>query len=184
MNWTGENKPKSILGLDISTNSVAYCLNTPDGIKTFGEITFFGTSIFERIADAQKRIKSEFPDIEYDMILFESAVYIQNKRTVIQLAYAYGAVISNLVKPRVPVDEITPLKWQPAIGNHPLTKDEKAAVQRDFPDRKASWYTNKYREIRKERTKQWVVEKYGLNVGTDNQADAVAISHVGVDLYC
>ena len=182
--WLEADKATNVLGLDISTNSVAYCLNTKNGIKTYGEITFTGATVFERIADAQRRIREEFPDIEYDLLLFESAVYIQNKHTVVLLAYAYGAVIAALMTPGVRVEEISPLEWQPAIGNKPLSKDEKQQIQSDNPGKSKAWYTNKYREIRKERTKKWATKMFGLNAGTDNQADAIAISQVGVDIYC
>lgn len=184
MEWLDTDKPKTVLGLDISTNSVGYCLNTKDGIKTFGEITFIGPTVFDRIADAQRRLQTEFPDIQYDMILFESAVYIQNKHTVIQLAYAYGAVIGALMKPHVLVEEISPLIWQPAIGNKSFTADEKKQLRIDYPAKSKSWYAAKQREIRKDRTKDWVRETYGLSVHTDNQSDAIAISHVGVATYC
>lgn len=182
--WLQDDKPQSLLGLDISTNSVAYCLNTKNGIETWGEITFIGPTVFDRIADAQKRLATELPDMTYDMILFESAVYIQNKKTVVQLAYAYGAVIAPLMRPHVRVEEITPLVWQPAIGNKPFTAQEKTELRQQYPAKSKAWYLTKQRQIRKQRTMDWVIEQYGLNVGTDNQADAIAISKVGVDLYC
>lgn len=184
LDWLKEEKVNSVLGIDASTNSVAYCLNTPDGIKTFGEITFSGATVFERLADAQRQIPPLLGHLDYDMILFESAVYIQNKRTVILLAYAFGAVLGALVKPGVAVKDISPLVWQPAIGNPALTKEEKQAIKDATPGKSKSWYDNENRKFRKERTKQWVTNEYGLQVPTDNQSDAIAISHVGVDIYC
>lgn len=178
------NKPiNSVLGIDVSTNSLAYCLNRKSGIKTYGEIVFFGATVYERLADAKQKIELELKDLEYDMILFESSVYIQNKATVIILAYANGAVLASLMRPGVFVDDISPLVWQPAIGNKPLTKEEKIAIQEQHPDRSKSWYSGKYREFRKQRTIDWVRETYGLNAATDNIGDAIAISRVGVDKY-
>jgi Holliday junction resolvasome RuvABC endonuclease subunit len=184
MKWLNEEKVNSVLGIDASTHSVAYCLNTPSGIKTYGEIMFSGETVFERLADAQKQIPQLLGHLDYDMILFESAVYIQNKRTVILLAYSFGAVLGALVKPGVAVHDISPLVWQPAIGNRALTKEEKIQIQLDHPGKSKSWYSNKQREFRKQRTKDWVTKNYGLQVATDNISDAIAISHVGVDTYC
>lgn len=184
LEWLKEDRVNSVLGIDASTNSVAYCLNTKDGIKTYGEIVFEGATVFERLADAQQKIPKELGHLSYDMILFESAVYIQNKRTVILLAYAFGAVLGALVKPGVAVQDVSPLVWQPAIGNPALTKDEKKTIEAAHPGKGKSWYSAKFREFRKERTKAWVVETYGLHAATDNQSDAIAISHYGVDTYC
>lgn len=179
-----ETPVHNVLGLDISTNSVGYCLNTADGVKAYGEIVFQGNTVFERLADAQDKIRNhELATLDYDMILFESAVYIQNKRTVILLAYAYGAVLGALTKPGLRVADISPLEWQPAIGNPALTKAEKQMFLDESPGKSKGWYSTKYRDFRKKRTMSIVEKIYGIIPANDNIGDAIGISKVGVDTH-
>ena len=104
--------------------------------------------------------------------------------TDLSLTALFGAVLGAIMKPGVAVKDISPLVWQPHIGNSALTKVEKQAIEDANPGKSKSWYDNKKREFRKERTKDWVTTTYGLQVPTDNQSDAIAISHVGVDMFC
>lgn len=176
-------KIKTVLGIDASTNSVAFCLYDETGPTKWGEIVFDGTNVFERLADAQGKVGAGLANLHPDLIIFESAVFIQNKKTVVLLAYAFGAIVGAIMKPGVRVEEIPPITWQNAIGNKPLTKAEKDAFKRANPDRKVSWYSNEFRKIRKQRTMDWVKAKFGIDVPNDNVGDAIAVAHVGYDKY-
>src|SRR6476661_4276499 len=105
-----------VMGVDASTNSLAYCVYDKSGPVKWDEITFEGSSVFERLAYAQNVIR-EIDTAGIDMIVFESAIYVQNKKTVILLAYAFGAIISALMNRGMRVEEMNPLEWQNAIGN-------------------------------------------------------------------
>jgi hypothetical protein len=121
--------------------------------------------------------------LQADLVVFESAIYVQNKKTVILLAYAFGAVISALINNGAKIEEVSPLAWQNYIGNKPLTKAEKAAIEKDNPGKSKSWYQNKNREFRKQRTMDWAEAEYGIKVDSDNVSDAIGVAHYGYQKY-
>lgn len=172
---------KSVMGIDTSTKSLAYCIYNEAGVPVeWGEILFEGSKVFERLAEGKRRVESVFEGRpEVDCIYFESAVFIQNKKTVVLMAMALGAIMSTLVKPGVEVDDVTPPTWQNFISNKAFTKAEKAELKKEFPDKSDSWRQTKMREIRKDRTRQWVKGKFGIDVESDNVSDAIAIGHFG-----
>lgn len=173
-----EKKINSVLGLDASTNSVAFCLYGKDGPIRWGEIKFKGKNTFERIGDANRKVRAAFKDFNPDLICFEAAAYVQSKETVILLSYSFGSILGAIMKPGVLVEKIPPITWQHAIGNPPFTKEEKAALAEEFPDKKQPWLKEKMRERRKERTERFVKDTFGIDVPNDNVSDAIAISHV------
>lgn len=174
---------KTVLGIDASTNSVAFCLFDENGPQKWGEIEFKGANVFERLADGQSKVGIALKSLNPDLIIFESAVFIQNKKTVVLLAYAFGAIVGAVMKPGVIVEEIPPITWQNAIGNKPLTKQEKEEFKNNNPDRKKSWYDNEFRKIRKQRTIDWVKREFNIDVPNDNVSDAIAVAKVGFDKY-
>lgn len=169
----------TVLGIDASTNSVAYSLIKNGELANYGEVQFSGGNVFERLADAQAKISKIKKQLKADIVVIESAVYVQNKKTVILLAYAFGAILSAIVDKGAKVEELSPTEWQFAIGNKVLSKTEKEAIQKEYPDKSKSWYSAKYRETRKMRTMKWVKDNYDVDADTDNVSDAIAISHVG-----
>lgn len=173
----------SVLGIDASTTSFAFCLFEDGRPVRWGEIKFKGASAFERLAYGQRFVKDLSKKLESDLVVFESAVYVQNKKTVILLAYAFGALVAPLVKRGTRGEEISPLVWQRAIGNKALTKAEKDAIKAEFPGKSKTWYQAKNRELRKGRTMQWVEDTYGITVESDNVSDAIAIASVAYDTY-
>ena len=177
------NRVETVLGIDASTNSMAFCLYTENGPVKWGEIKFNGSTAFERLHDGQRKVLAVAKMLEADLIVFESAVYVQNKKTVILLAYAFGAIVSALMTTGAVVEEIAPMTWQNAIGNKALTKTEKEQIQKDFPGKSKSWYSNKNREVRKARTSLWVKETYGIDVNSDNVSDAIAVASVAFNKF-
>lgn len=171
-----------MLGIDASTNSLAFCLYGSDGPIKWGEIKFQGKTTWERLADGQSKME-EVRDLGADLIVFESAVFVQNKKTVVLLAYSFGALVAAIMGDGKFVEEIPPVTWQHAIGNKPLTKDEKAQIAKDNPGKSSSWLSNKAREVRKQRTMDWVERQYGIKAENDNVSDAIAISSVGYSKF-
>jgi|SRR6478735_3658029 len=174
---------KTVLGIDASTNSVAFCLYDANGPKKWGEINFVGDNVFERLSDGQRKVQAALRKLNPDLVIFESAVFVQNKKTVVLLAYSFGAIVAALMSKGTRVEEIPPITWQHAIGNKPLSKEEKLKIQKAHPDKSKSWYDNKNRETRKQRTMDWVKTKYGIDVPNDNVSDAIAIASVGYDKF-
>jgi len=178
-----QKKVNTVLGIDASTNSVAFCLYDKNGPQKWGEITFQGNNVFERLSDAQRKLATQRKTLTADLIIFESAVFVQNKKTVVLLAYAFGAIVGALMKKGTRVEEIPPITWQNAIGNKALTKTEKEQIKKQYPDKSASWYSNKFRETRKQRTMDWVKKNYNIDVPNDNVSDAIAVAKVGFDKF-
>ena len=174
---------ETVLGVDASTTSFAFCLYGKDGPIRWGEVKFKGSNVFERLAYGQRYISAMKEYLNADLVVFESAIYVQNKKTVILLAYAFGAVISALINNGAKIEEVSPLAWQNYIGNKPLTKAEKAAIEKDFPGKSKSWYSNKNREFRKARTMKWAEDEFGIKVDSDNVSDAIGVAYYGYKKY-
>lgn len=167
----------TVLGIDASTNTVAFCLYGEDGPIKWGEISFKGSNSFERLFDAGPKLRTVFKDFKYDAIVIEPIVYVNNRSTVINLAYAMGAILSSI--PSAPIHEYNPLVWQKFIGNPPFTKAEKDSLKKKYADRSASWVKEQMRKQRKQRTMDWVKETFEIETDNDNIADAIAVAYTG-----
>ena len=173
----------TVLGVDASTNSFAFCLYGKDGPIKWGEVKFKGGSVFERLAYGQKNIAAMKEHLQADLVVFESAIYVQNKKTVILLAYAFGAVISALINNGARIEEVSPMQWQNFIGNKALTKAEKEKIKNANPGKSASWYSDANRKFRKQRTMDWVRNEFGIHLDSDNVSDAVGVAHYGYKTF-
>jgi len=168
-----------VMGIDASSNSFAYSIFQDGELVEWGEINFKGNSVFARLFDGQRKLSSMQRLYNVDLIVFESAVFVQNKKTVVQLAYVFGALISALMVSGADVKDIPPITWQNAIGNKALNKAEKLEIQKANPGKSSSWYSNAYRMERKDRTRQWVKRTFGLEIESDNITDSIGVGYVG-----
>lgn len=165
---------ETVLGVDASTNSFAFCVYDKNGPVRWGEIKFKGSSVFERLVYGGGIIRSLVSKLDCDIVAIEASVYVNNKSTVIGMAYSVGMIISSLGVKKVV--EYRPLEWQSYIGNPPLKKAEKEKIRADYPGKTDSWYSNKGREFRKNRTREWVMNTFGYNISSDNVTDAFGIA--------
>lgn len=166
------------MGVDVSSQTLAFSIFEHGNLMMWGEIDFKGANLFQRIGSGQSRMHALKDYFQVDKIAVEGAIYVQNKKTVILLAYSLGAALAPLINDDTVVEELSPVAWQREIGNPPLTKVEKAAVAKEYPDKTKSWYSAEHRRIRKERTMKWVKDTYGVDVESDNVSDAIAIGWV------
>lgn len=173
----------TVLGVDASTQSFAFCLMDKDGPVRWGEIKFKGNNVFERLAYGQRNIAAMKQHLESDLVVFESAIYVQNKKTVILLAYAFGAVISALLNNGAQIEEVSPMEWQNYLGNKALTKLEKDDIRARTPGKSKSWYDNANRNFRKSRTMAWAERVYGIRTDSDNVSDAIGVAHYARDKF-
>lgn len=174
-------EPKVVMGIDCSSNSLAFSVFNERQLVRYGEIEFGKGDIFERIGRANVLMNAIGDDIANDVevIYFEGAAYINNKSTVISLSYALGSAMAPLIKRGVRVESVPAMVWQRAIGNPPFTKAEKAALAKANPDRKKSWLDNEMRKQRKQKTIEWVFEKYRVRLLSNDIADAIGIGAYG-----
>lgn len=166
---------RPVMGLDCSTNSLAFSVFTDDKLVKYGEIFFKGDTVFQRAADARRKMEALSKEFDVSFVAIEKTIFARSIDTAIKMAYVAGTVISCLVENHAEVVEIAPISWQSGIGNPNLTNAEKAKIKSDYPGKTKTWYQNKGREMRKNRTKQWVEKEFGLDIDSDNITDAIGL---------
>jgi Holliday junction resolvasome RuvABC endonuclease subunit len=166
-----------VLGIDASTNSVAFCLMENNKPLKWGKVEFVGSDIYEKIYDAKIKMHAMLNELKSDYIVVEGAVLVRSPDAVIKLSYVYGVVIAELMSSGASVITISPTAWQAHIGNKNPTKAEKEALRASNPGYADSWYKNKMRQIRKQRTVDYFNNKYNLQLSDFDVADAFGIAH-------
>jgi Holliday junction resolvasome RuvABC endonuclease subunit len=166
-----------VLGIDASTNSVAFCLMENDQPLKWGKIELSGSDIYDKIHDAKVKVHAMLDELKSDYIVVEGAVLVRSPDAVIKLSYVYGVVIAELMSTGAKVITISPSAWQAYIGNKNPTKDEKAAIRVKNPGYAESWYKNQLRNMRKQRTADYFNNKYNLNISDFDVADSFGIAH-------
>lgn len=173
-------KAKRVCGLDASTKSLAFAIVQDNTLQVHGEIYFKGSSVFERMKDARKKVRllvstGIFDGV--DFIVIESAIMVRNVQVAIDMAYMFGAILSELSEVSKELHKVAPITWQSAIGVPNLKAAEKAAIQAEFPGKSKTWYQNKGREIRKQRIADFSKSKRGQSDEvSDNVTDAIGIA--------
>jgi Holliday junction resolvasome RuvABC endonuclease subunit len=172
-----KTKAHRVLGIDASTNSVAFCLMDNNKPLKWGKIEFTGSDIYEKIYDAKMKMHAMLDELKADYIAIEGAVLVRSPDAVIKLSYVYGVVIAELMSTGAKVITISPTSWQAHIGNKNPTKMEKDKLKFENPGYADSWYKNKMRQIRKQRTVDYFNNKYNLQLDDFDVADAFGIAH-------
>jgi len=175
--------PKNILAIDASTNSMAFSVYRDSKLHKYGKINFHGNHVYEKAGDACKKLIPFLKDFDIEAVVIESAIYTNSQKTAMNLALVQGAIIGSvqIYKTR-PVVSCSPVAWQNWIGNKKLTKEEKLKIKQDNPgEHSFSWYKQKEREFRKQRTIRWVNINFDTKIDDDDVADAVAIGWYAIN---
>lgn len=167
---------KRVVGFDTSTNSIAWAVMHNRTLERYGESDLEGDFI-ERLGEARRKVDRILREQKPDAVCIESVVFVNNKNVVIKLAMFFGVVAAAAAARGIPVLEVTPKKWQYAIGNNSFTKAQKLALRRELPGKSASWYKSEERRRRKQYTDDYFAEKFGAKFKTDNQSDAVGVAY-------
>jgi len=174
---------RATMGIDCSTYSLAFGIIDQSKLIKWGQIKFDGSTVFERILDARKKVDSLSKDFDVRCIAIESAVVVKSVQVGIKMAYVFGAVLGSLLTKNIKVVEVAPISWQSDIGNKNFSIKEKQDLKNKFPGKSKSWYQNKIREIRKDRTRQWVYKNYGQQIDSDDVTDSIAIAHFAYNKF-
>jgi Holliday junction resolvasome RuvABC endonuclease subunit len=176
-----KKKANRVIGIDASTNSLAFAIFEDGKPIRCGEVFFKGATVFERLNDAKVKTKAlvDAGVLKGDYVAIESAIMVRNIQTAIDLAYVYGAIIGELMAFNPEVHKVAPITWQSGIGNPNLKKAEKDKLAADFPGKSKSWYQNEGRKMRKQRTLDIAKKYFKIPSDSDNVGDAV-----GLALYC
>ena len=171
-------KPKRFCAIDASTNSLAFAIFEDSRIIACGKIKFEGISTYDKVMDAAKKTKAFFDKFDFDTIIIEHTVFMNSPKTAAQLAMVQGALLGAASMSGVKkIGSVSPMTWQNFIGNKKLTKEEKHEVQKKNPGKSVSWFKNEERNIRKQRTINFVNINYDKQLEDDDVADACAIGH-------
>lgn len=174
--------PKRILSVDASTASIAFALFDGPKLERYGKVKFVGDDAYYKAGDASLKCLALLKDFNAEAVVIESVPFINSPRTALQLALVQGSIIGAAracgITTLVPV---TPTQWQNHIGNPPLTKAEKASIMKEFPNKSKSWYQTKSREIRKQRTIDYINFRFGSSLSDNDVTDAIGIGCFAVD---
>jgi Holliday junction resolvasome RuvABC endonuclease subunit len=172
-----KTKAYRVLGIDASTNSIAFCLMENDVPLKWGKIDLVGQDIYEKIYDAKKKMSLMLDELKADYIVVEGAILVRSPDAVIKLSYVYGVVIAELMSTGAKVITISPTSWQAYIGNKNPTTAEKSEIRTSRPGYADSWYKNQIRTMRKQRTVDYFNNKYDLRLDDFDVADSFGIAH-------
>jgi Holliday junction resolvasome RuvABC endonuclease subunit len=171
-------KPNRIVSIDASTNNIAYAIFEGDILVRSGKSVFTGTSIYKKISSAVDVVFEVVKEMNVDALVIERAVFINSPKTMSELSMVQGSIIAGASLAGVKIFKGTnPVAWQSFIGNKVLTKMEKLDIMASHPGKSKSYYKSLERDIRKQRTINFVNINYDLDVLDNDIADAIGIGH-------
>lgn len=176
-------KPNKILAIDASTNSLAFALFVGKDLKSFGKIKYSGINTYDKVLDAGKKTKA-FLEIygDIDAIVIEHTVFMNSPKTAADLALVQGALLGAAGMVGVSqIKSVAPITWQNFINNKKLTKEEKFEIKKQYPDKSDSWLKTYERNLRKEKTINYINIQYDRMVSDNDVADAIGIGHYAIN---
>jgi hypothetical protein len=171
-------KGKRVLGIDHSTQTLAFCLSVDGKPEYWEEIPLLGSTVYARIGDLVNKLAARFDTEVIDTLVIEKTVQVNSRDTVVKLAMIAGAIIGYFEARGIKAYEVPAPTWQAATAKPTLSKAEQAALKLANPGRAKSWYSNEARKIRKQRIMDWVELNFGMTVPSDC-ADSICISVYG-----
>jgi Holliday junction resolvasome RuvABC endonuclease subunit len=180
--WGLELAPERICAIDASTNSLAYATFHGGQIKEVGKIKFEGKDIYEKVIDAGRKSKGLFEHIvNVDAIVIEHTVFMNSPKTAADLALVQGALLGAAGQSGIrTIGKVAPITWQNFIGNKKISKDEKLYIKSQNPGKSESWLKSYERELRKQRTINFINIQYDKAITDNDVADACGIGHWAV----
>ena len=179
--WGVEIMPKTICAIDASTNSLAFALfdTQQKALGTVGKINFEGSNTYEEVMDAGKKVKAFLDMYEgFEAIVIEHTVFMNSPKTAADLALVQGAILGAAGQSGTKViGRVAPITWQNFIGNKKISKDEKLYIKSQNPGKSDSWLKSYERDLRKQRTINFINIQYDRNITDNDVADACGIGH-------
>ncbi len=171
--------PERICAIDASTNSLAFATFHDGNLKEVGKIKFEGKDIYEKVIDAGRKSKGLFDHIvNVDAIVIEHTVFMNSPKTAADLALVQGALLGAAGQAGIrTIGKVAPITWQNFIGNKKISKDEKLYIKAQNPGKSDSWLKTYERELRKQRTINFINIQYDKTITDNDVADACGIGH-------
>ena len=175
--------PNRICSIDASTNSLAFAIFDSGNLTKYGKINFKGIDTYHKVRDSVRKTRAFFAELEtIDAIVIEHTIYMNSAKTAADLALVQGAMLAGISLNNVKIiKSINPIAWQTFLGNAKLTKEEKIKIREDNPGKSDSWYKNREREFRKQRTIKLIDINYGKTITDNDIADAVGVGHYAIN---
>jgi Holliday junction resolvasome RuvABC endonuclease subunit len=177
----GTKLPKTICAIDASTNSLAFAIFDTQGktLESVGKITFKGKNTYEKVMDAGQKVKL-FLDMYggFEAIVIEHTVFMNSPKTAADLALVQGAILGSAGQSGTKtIGKVAPITWQNFIGNKKISKDEKLFIKSQNPGKSESWLKSYERDLRKQRTINFINMQYDRTITDNDVADACGIGH-------
>ena len=178
-----KNRPNRICAIDASTNSLAYAVFDKEILTEVGKINFEGNDIYQKVGDAGKKTKAYFETVmKADAIVIEHTVFMNSPKTAADLALVQGAILgSAAICGITEVGKVSPITWQNYIGNKKISKDEQAMIVSKNPGKSESWYKSFERNLRKQRTIDFVEFEFDKTITDNDVADACGIGYWAIN---
>ena len=178
-----KNRPERICAIDASTNSLAYAVFADGHLKEVGKINFEGNDIYQKVGDAGKKTRAYFETVmKADAIVIEHTVFMNSPKTAADLALVQGAILgSAAICGITEVGKVSPITWQNYIGNKKISKDEHAMIVSRNPGKSESWYKSFERNLRKQRTIDFVEFEFDKTITDNDVADACGIGYWAIN---
>jgi Holliday junction resolvasome RuvABC endonuclease subunit len=177
----GTKPPKTICAIDASTNSLAFAIfdTQEKTLKSVGKINFKGNNTYEKVMDAGQKVKAFLEIYEgFEAIVIEHTVFMNSPKTAADLALVQGAILGAAGQTGTKViGKVAPITWQNFIGNKKISKDEKLYIKSQNPGKSESWLKSYERELRKQRTINFINMQYDRTITDNDVADACGIGH-------
>ena len=148
-------------------------------LVTIGKINFEGKDTYQKVMDAGKKVKAFF-DIYggFEAIVIEHTVFMNSPKTAADLALVQGAILGAAGQSGTKIiGKVSPITWQNYIGNKKISKDEKFYIKAQNPGKSESWLKTYERNLRKERTINFINIHYDRTITDNDVADACGIGH-------
>jgi hypothetical protein len=181
--WVLEVKPERICAIDASTNSLAYAVFDKEILKEVGKINFEGNDIYQKVGDAGRKTKAYFETVmNANAIVIEHTVFMNSPKTAADLALVQGAILGSAAICGITiVGKVSPITWQNYIGNKKISKDEHAMIVARNPGKSLSWYKSFERNLRKQRTIDFVEFEFNKKITDNDVADACGIGYWAIN---
>lgn len=168
-------KGKRILGIDHSTQTLAFSLCVDGKIEYWGEIPLVGKDVFERLGDLHKKLATRFEFEKIDIVAIEKTTRVNSMDVAIKMGFVAGCIMGYFSARNIKICEIAAISWQAGTSKPTFTRAEMANFKKNVPGKSASWYKGEARKIRKQRIIDWVAGTFKIDAPSD-AADAISLS--------
>ena len=173
---------QKVCAVDASTNSIAFSIFNNKKLESCGKLNFNGGTVYEKIGDAYAKTRALFDSYSIDAVVIEHTVFMNSPKTVSDLALVQGGILAAFWECGVKeIGSVSPITWQNYIGNKRFTKEEKIKMRQESPNKSESWYKTQEREVRKEKTINFINLEYDKNIVDNDVADSCGIGHWAIN---